>query len=82
MKQNYKIFTAALLASMSLAAAAQADDFADAQLLQTSQLVQAQRSTAMQADACRLSGIRRCSTVMWTGGCVLLVNGRAITMML
>ena len=48
MKQSYKIFTAALLASMSLAAAAQADDFADAQLLQTSQLVQAQRSTAMQ----------------------------------
>ena len=30
MKQSYKIFTAALLASMSLAAAAQADDFADA----------------------------------------------------
>lgn len=30
MKQNYKIFTAALLASMSLAAAAQADDFVDA----------------------------------------------------
>lgn len=51
MKQNYKIFTAALLASMSLAAAAQADDFADAQLLQTSQLVQAQRSTAMQRYA-------------------------------
>lgn len=48
MKQSYKIFIAALLASMSLAAAAQADDFADAQLLQTSQLVQAQRSTAMQ----------------------------------
>lgn len=51
MKQSYKIFTAALLASMSLAAAAQADDFADAQLLQTSQLVQAQRSTAMQRYA-------------------------------
>lgn len=51
MKQNYQIFTAALLASMSLAAAAQADDFADAQLVQTSQLVQAQRSTAMQRYA-------------------------------
>ena len=51
MKQNYQIFTAALLASMSLAAAAQADDFADTQLLQTSQLVQAQRSTAMQRYA-------------------------------
>ena len=51
MKQNYQIFTAVLLASMSLAAAAQADDFADAQLLQTSQLVQAQRSTAMQRYA-------------------------------
>lgn len=48
MKQSHKIFTAALLASMSLAAAAQADDFADAQLLQTSQAVQAQCSTAMQ----------------------------------
>ena len=51
MKQSYQIFTAALLASMSLAAAAQADDFADAQLVQTSQLVQAQRSTAMQRYA-------------------------------
>lgn len=51
MKQNYQIFTAVLLASMSLAAAAQADDFADTQLLQTSQLVQAQRSTAMQRYA-------------------------------
>ena len=51
MKQGYPIFTAALLASMSLAAAAQADDFADTQLLQTSQLVQAQRSTAMQRYA-------------------------------
>ena len=30
MKQNYQIFTAVRLASMSLAAAAQADDFADA----------------------------------------------------
>ena len=80
MKQSYQIFAAALLASMSLAAAAQADDMADCQLVQTSQAVQAQRSTAMQADACRLSGIRRCSTVMWTGGCVLLVNGGAMTM--
>ena len=51
MKQSYKIFTAALLASMSLATAAQADDAADAQLVQTSQLVQAQRSTAMQRYA-------------------------------
>lgn len=51
MKQSYKIFTAALLASMSLAAAAQADDVADAQLVQTSQAVQAQRSTAMQRYA-------------------------------
>lgn len=51
MKQSYKIFTAALLASMSLAAAAQADDAADAQLVQTSQIVQAQRSTAMQRYA-------------------------------
>ena len=51
MKQNYQIFTAALLASMSLAAAAQADAAADAQLVQTSQIVQAQRSTAMQRYA-------------------------------
>lgn len=52
MKQNYQIFTAALLASMSLAAVAQADDVdADAQLLLTSQAVQAQRSTAMQRYA-------------------------------
>ena len=51
MKQSYQIFTSVLLASMSLAAAAQADDFADAQLLLTSQLVQAQRSTAMQRYA-------------------------------
>ncbi len=51
MKQSYKIFTAALLASMSLAAAAQADDVADAQLVQTSQAVQAQRSTSMQRYA-------------------------------
>lgn len=51
MKQSYKIFTAALLASMSLAAAAQAFDIADAQYVQTSQLVQAQRSTAMQRYA-------------------------------
>lgn len=51
MKQSYKIFTVALLASMSLAAAAQADDVADAQLVQTSQAVQAQRSTAMQRYA-------------------------------
>ena len=51
MQKNYKIFAAALLASMSLAAAAQADDVADAQLVQTSQAVQAQRSTAMQSYA-------------------------------
>lgn len=51
MKQSYKIFTAALLASMSLAAAAQADAAADAKLVQTSQAVQAQRSTAMQRYA-------------------------------
>ena len=51
MKQSYKIFTAALLASMSLAAAAQADDMADCQLVNTSQAVQAQRSTAMQRYA-------------------------------
>lgn len=50
MKQNYKIFTAALLASLSLAAVAQADD-ADAQLVNTSQAIQAQRSTAMQRYA-------------------------------
>lgn len=48
MKQSYKIFTAALLASMSLASAAQA---ADAKLVQMSQAVQAQRSTAMQRYA-------------------------------
>ena len=51
MKQNYQIFTAALLASMSLAAVAQADVDPDAQLLLTSQAVQAQRSTAMQRYA-------------------------------
>lgn len=50
MKPNYKILIAALLASMSFAAVAQADD-ADAQLVNTSQLVQAQRSTAMQRYA-------------------------------
>lgn len=50
MKQNYKIFTAALLASMSLVAVAQADS-ADAQLVNTSQVIQAQRSTAMQRYA-------------------------------
>lgn len=51
MKQNYKIFAAALLASMSLATTAQAGDLGDAQHVQTSQLVQAQRSTAMQRYA-------------------------------
>lgn len=51
MKQNFKIFAAALLASMSLAATAQAGDLGDAQYVQTSQLVQAQRSTAMQRYA-------------------------------
>lgn len=51
MKQSYQIFTAALLASMSLAAAAQAHTLSDEQLLLTSQAVQAQRSTAMQRYA-------------------------------
>ena len=51
MKQSYQIFTAALLASMSLAAVAQADVDPDAQLLLKSQAVQAQRSTAMQRYA-------------------------------
>ena len=51
MKQSYKIFIAALLASMSLAAAAQAYTLSDEQLVQTSQAVQAQRSTAMQRYA-------------------------------
>ena len=50
MKQNYKIFTAALLASMSLAAAAQAA-MSDEQMLDALQAVQAQRSTAMQRYA-------------------------------
>lgn len=36
MKQNYKIFTAALLASLSLAAAAQAATLSDEQLVDTS----------------------------------------------
>ena len=51
MKQNYKFFTAALLASMSLAAAAQAATLSDEQLVNTSQIIQAQRSTAMQRYA-------------------------------
>ena len=51
MKQNYKLFTAALLASLSLAAAAQAATLSDEQLVTTSQMVQAQRSTAMQRYA-------------------------------
>ena len=51
MKRNYKIFVALLVASMSLAATAQAGDLGDAQHVQTSQLVQAQRSTAMQRYA-------------------------------
>lgn len=51
MKRNYKIFVALLVASMSLAATAQAGDLGDAQHVQTSQLVQAQRSTAMQGYA-------------------------------
>lgn len=51
MKTNKKILTmAALLASMSLAAVAQADS-ADAQLVNSSQTIQAQRSTAMQRYA-------------------------------
>lgn len=52
MKQHFKIFTAALLVSMSFTAVAQADEQgAKAQLLDTSQAVQAQRSTAMQRYA-------------------------------
>lgn len=51
MKHNYKLFTATLLASLSLAAAAQAATLSDDQLVNTSQLVQAQRSTAMQRYA-------------------------------
>lgn len=51
MKQSYQIFTAALLASMSLAAAAQAYTPSDEELLNSSQMVQAQRSTAMQRYA-------------------------------
>lgn len=51
MKQNYKIFTAALLASMSLAVAAQARTVSDEQMLDALQAVQAQRSTAMQRYA-------------------------------
>lgn len=51
MKQSYKIFTAALLASMSLAAAVQAYTPSDEELLNSSQIVQAQRSTAMQRYA-------------------------------
>lgn len=51
MKPNKKILTmATLLASMSLAAVAQADS-ADAQLVNSSQAIQAQRSTAMQRYA-------------------------------
>lgn len=50
MKQSYQIFTAALLASMSLAAAAQAA-VSDEQMLDVLQAVQAQRSTAMQRYA-------------------------------
>lgn len=51
MKPNKKILTmVALLASMSLAAVAQADS-ADAQLVNSSQAIQAQRSTAMQRYA-------------------------------
>ena len=51
MKQNYKIFTTALLASLSLAVAAQAAALSDEQLVNTAQIVQAQRSTAMQRYA-------------------------------
>lgn len=51
MKQNYTLFTAVLLASMSLAAAAQAATLSDEQLVNTAQIVQAQRSTAMQRYA-------------------------------
>ena len=51
MKQNYQIFTAALLASLSLAAAAQARTVSDEQMLDALQAVQAQRSTAMQRYA-------------------------------
>lgn len=51
MKQNYTLFTAAIFASMSLAAAAQAATLSDEQLVNTAQIVQAQRSTAMQRYA-------------------------------
>ena len=51
MKQSYQIFTAALLASVSLAAAAQARTVSDEQMLDALQAVQAQRSTAMQRYA-------------------------------
>lgn len=51
MKQHFKIFAAALLASMSFTAAAEAHPLSDEQLVETSQAVQAQRSTAMQRYA-------------------------------
>lgn len=50
MKQNYKIFAAALLVSLSFTAVAQAA-VSPEQMLETSQAVQAQRSTAMQRYA-------------------------------
>ena len=51
MKRNYKIFVALLVASMSFTAAAEAHPLSDEQLVETSQAVQAQRSTAMQRYA-------------------------------
>lgn len=51
MKRDYKIFTAALLTSLSLAAAAQAATLSDAQLVNAVLVAQQQRSTAMQRYA-------------------------------
>lgn len=51
MKQNFKIFTAALLVSLSFTAVAQAYNPTDEELLNSSKIVQAQRSTAMQRYA-------------------------------
>lgn len=53
MKQNYKIFTAALLVFMSFTAVAEAQPYipTDEEMVNSMQLVQAQRSTAMQRYA-------------------------------
>lgn len=51
MKRNYKNFVALLVASMSFTVAAEAHPLSDEQLVETSQAVQAQRSTAMQRYA-------------------------------